>query len=245
MERERMERKQRETGGYPPEELLPIVAELAASYTGNDHTSITWERAGQLMEAVLYCIREYEEAEGDSMLCHRIPARQAYRLGFEKVLRKAETLRLLYNRTAAGFSDWGLKCLKDTFLKGIPLFLQYYDAKYAPQETILTLDYPVLKGLENLSRVDKVLEYVRCIAMEQQFLNSFSEAYVRAALREYHSRYELLIENICSILLQKLLMDRKQQESLRAELPAYFLPELDNVVRRCQILEENSGFSIE
>ena len=45
---------------FEMEELVPLVAELAESYTSFDSTSITWEKAEQLMEAVLYCIHELE-----------------------------------------------------------------------------------------------------------------------------------------------------------------------------------------
>lgn len=44
--------------GYEMEELLPLVAKLAAKYTSGESTSVTYEAAGQLMEAVCYCIRE-------------------------------------------------------------------------------------------------------------------------------------------------------------------------------------------
>ena len=43
------------------EELLPIVAKLSEKYTGGDSTSVTYETAQELMEAVLYCVREYEQ----------------------------------------------------------------------------------------------------------------------------------------------------------------------------------------
>jgi len=46
---------------FETEELLPIVAELADKYTGKESSSITYEKARQLMEAVLYCIHEYED----------------------------------------------------------------------------------------------------------------------------------------------------------------------------------------
>ncbi|MFT4006898.1 MAG: DUF6179 domain-containing protein, partial [Lacrimispora sp.] len=42
------------------EELIPVVAELADKYTGKESTSITYDKANQLMGAVLYCIQEYE-----------------------------------------------------------------------------------------------------------------------------------------------------------------------------------------
>ena len=43
---------------YELEELFPVVAELARKYTSGESTSITYERANHLMEAVLYCIHQ-------------------------------------------------------------------------------------------------------------------------------------------------------------------------------------------
>ena len=46
---------------YGMSELVPIVGKLAEKYTGHEHTSISYEKAEQLMEAVLYCICETEK----------------------------------------------------------------------------------------------------------------------------------------------------------------------------------------
>ncbi len=42
---------------YDMNDLVPIVAMLTEKYTGNDSSSVTYEKANQLMEAVVYCIR--------------------------------------------------------------------------------------------------------------------------------------------------------------------------------------------
>ena len=42
---------------YTMEELLPVVGKLTEKYTGFSSTSVTYETARQLMEAVLYCLR--------------------------------------------------------------------------------------------------------------------------------------------------------------------------------------------
>ena len=47
---------------YELEELVPIVAKLAEGYTSKESTSITYDRAQQFMEAVLYSIHEGEKA---------------------------------------------------------------------------------------------------------------------------------------------------------------------------------------
>ena len=44
------------TNIYTMEELIVIVGKLAEQYTSGESTSITYERARQFMEAVIYCI---------------------------------------------------------------------------------------------------------------------------------------------------------------------------------------------
>ena len=43
--------------GYTMEELVPLVGELAGSYAGYESSSISYEKAQQLMEAVLKITR--------------------------------------------------------------------------------------------------------------------------------------------------------------------------------------------
>ena len=45
------------------EELVPIVGKLAEKYTSFESTSISYEKAEQLMGAVLYSIHEWEAEE--------------------------------------------------------------------------------------------------------------------------------------------------------------------------------------
>ena len=47
---------------YTMMELLPVVQYLSERYTGKESGSVTYDMANQLMEAVLYCIREFEHA---------------------------------------------------------------------------------------------------------------------------------------------------------------------------------------
>ena len=47
---------------YSVEELMPVFEKLAEKYAGYESTSITYEKAEQLMEAVIYCICEGEQA---------------------------------------------------------------------------------------------------------------------------------------------------------------------------------------
>lgn len=203
---------------YKEEELIPIVAELAEKYTGKSSTSITYEKAHQLMEAVLYCIHECETADENRLKGQKENAKQLYDAGYAIILEKANQLRSMYNDLINFFQSYGNICLSDTIVKGIPEFFKWYDARYAPQETILTLDYPILSDISMLSGIDAVWEYLRCIYLEQMFLGCLPFTYVWQALNDYSEEHEQLIENICYMVLakmsEKLLQELDEKENL-------------------------------
>lgn len=204
---------------YKMEELVPIVGKLAQRYTAGESTSVTYEKAEQLMGAVLYCIRElaYAEHENESYgtgsgsgACgatfmrsesisarqEKLPARQAYERGLACVEEKVRKALSLYNALMLRFDTYGNRCLYDTVVKGIPEFFKWYDVRFAPQDTILTLDYPVLRDLSAYTGIDRIYEYLLCIEKEQAFLRTFPRDDVLDALARYNPAYEDMIDNV-------------------------------------------------
>lgn len=236
---------------YEMEELLPLVAQLAGKYTGFESTSVTYEKAEQLMGAVLYCIAEADGPGGDAAVLGRYrpercdpagsdqrgteirprekeqSAARAYEEGYRRVLEKAGAALELYNDMAGNFSDYGNIYLHDTVIKGMPVFFQRYDAEFEPQNTVLTLDYPILRDLSAYSGIDRIYAYLSCIRMEQMFLRLFPEEDVIRILRSYSAKYQELPENICGIvytdfirhmLAQKPLAEREFGETERRRI---------------------------
>lgn len=72
---------------YDLAELLPIVESLSRKYTRNESSSISYAAAQQLMEAVIYCIREMETSSSN-LPATVLSAADAYALGYEAVLKK-------------------------------------------------------------------------------------------------------------------------------------------------------------
>lgn len=191
---------------YEMEELLPLVAGLAEQYTGKESTSVTREKARQLMEAVLFCIEEAERKEQDlPASSKRLSAREAYELGKRRVLERVEETKKQYNAMAYCFCAYGNKCLSDTVLKGFPAFFRFYDPKFNPTNHILTLDYPVLGPLQGRKGIDLIWEYLRRIRLEQEFLSVLPEEYVRHVLACWHPDYQELIENLAGVVFGNLL----------------------------------------
>lgn len=190
---------------YEMEELLPIVAELADKYTSKESTSVSYEKANQLMEAVLYCIHQCEDREG--LLSKRgLPAREAYRLGCERLLKKVKKVQEAYNEMVVDFCAYGNENCQDTVTEGIYAFFRYYDALFAPQETIITMDYPTIRPIIGSSGIDAIESYVKAISLEQQFLHAIPQETVYRILQQYQTDYHKQFYNICSIVLRHILV---------------------------------------
>lgn len=187
---------------YQMEELIPIVGKLAEKYTGIDSTSISYEKAEQLMEAVLYCIAKAEDKGPYALAAGgEVSARELYRLGKANLEEKVKAALKLYHDILPEFCSYGNSYLKETFLNGLPEFFRWYDVEFAPQDTLLTLDYPVLKDLSLYTGIDKIYEFLVCMKAEQAFLKVFPEDYVKGVLRQYYGEEIDMADNICEILL--------------------------------------------
>lgn len=135
---------------YELEELLPLVVELAEKYTGGESTSVTYEKAQQLMGAVIYCIREnYNWRVGEWMSeqkeiftetqiagRRRLSAREAYETGYRCVIDKVKAALALYHEILEELDDFGNEFLKNTIRKGMPEFFTWYNPEFEPQDTI-------------------------------------------------------------------------------------------------------------
>ena len=187
---------------YEMEDLLPLVGYLAQKYTSGESTSVTYEKAEQLMEAVLYCIREAEqETEHAVLVPERMKVEKMYHIGAEVVERKTKTALKLYHQILAEFHPYENQCLQDTMTKGIPEFFKWYDVQFAPQETILTLDYPVMKELSAYTGIDCIFQWLVCVQYEQSFLRLFPETAIISMLLHYDEEYRENIINLAEIVL--------------------------------------------
>lgn len=192
---------------YELEELVPIVAKLAEKYTSKESTSITYEKAQQLMEAVIYCIHECETSEQYSLIREEErSAQKMYENGVRCVKEKVKKSLELYNKIMINFSSYENECLYDTVVKGLPEFFKWYDYEFEPQNSLLTLDYPVLADVSEHTGIDRIYDYLVCISMEQKFLNKFPSEFVINVLSQYDHRYKRMIDNICEIVLRYVVI---------------------------------------
>ena len=89
---------------YQLEELIPVVAKLAESYTSKESTSVTYEKARQLMEAVIYCI---QQCQGSNQLAgiDKMSAQDAYAFGYEQLLCRVKQAQHAYSEMIVEFEE--------------------------------------------------------------------------------------------------------------------------------------------
>lgn len=182
------------------EQLLPLVAELTEKYTGFESTSITYEKAQMLMQAVCYCLQEFEQSHSDSLAVKDLSVKEKYELGQQLVVNKAAQVAEQMNELSGWFDDYGVLCLYETVQTAVPEFLKRYDARFCPQDTLIMLDYPLLTDRQQTG-VDAVYEYMNGIQIEQRFLRRFDRTYIIQVLERYDASYREMIDNICEIVL--------------------------------------------
>lgn len=205
------------------EELLPIVAELTVKYTRNESTSVTYEKAEQLMGAVIYCIQEYElhsdydadvilkdvnqngAAQREIIRIESVSARKAYELGCQLIRQKIEMTRRTYNEMIIDFQAYGNENYQDTVTEGISGFFKLYDLKFAPQNTVITMDYPTLHPIGGLQGIDAIAQYLQYICLEQKFMRALPQERVVQILEADQADYRSQFYNICGVILRELL----------------------------------------
>lgn len=192
--------------GYTMEELIPIVAKLADKYTSKESTSISYERAQQLMEAVIYCI---EHCSGERKLIsrdeERLAAATAYQRGYENLISKVKKTQESYNEMILHFHAYGNENYHDTVTKALPGFFRYYDVRFAPQESLITMDYPVLCPIIGKTGIGAIEKYVEYICLEQKFMGALPDEYVQQVLYRFQADYRKQFYNICNIVLRHIL----------------------------------------
>lgn len=183
------------------EQLLPVVSWLIDKFTSKESSSVPYETARRLMEAVIYCV----DAQSQYALVNAEDswnARAAYDRGYEAVCRKVYEAKELYDLVIEHFIDYGCRNYRDTVINGMPAFFVNYDARFAPQDHLLTLDYPLLSGYPDERGVNMIMNYLQGISLEQRFLEYFASNAVSKLLEAVCPDYRTLyLDNICYLVL--------------------------------------------
>ena len=185
---------------YSMEDLIPIVGTLAEKFTAKESSSITYDKARQFMEAVIYCIAHCEVRSNSIITTNVLPAKDVYQLGYNTVIETVQKTQNKYNQLMEFFDHYNNLNYQDTVEKALSGFFLYYDVKFAPMDHIITMDYPVFGLNLTLEGIDLIKQYIDAIWEEQSYLMRFPRNYIISELRSFHPHYEKEFINLKEIL---------------------------------------------
>ncbi len=192
------------------EELYALLQKMIRRYTSGDSTSVTYAKGQQLMGAILYCIREYEMGSKD-LVKGRMSLEDAYDAGYQMLIEKVVRTREVYQEIQEEYRDFGLICYRETVQEGLPAYFTHYDARYYPQEHILTLDYlPLIDATQagKVSGAETIYRYVQYLRLEQNLLREYTVEQVREILEDRYVDYTERIINLAGEVMRAILLER-------------------------------------
>ena len=190
------------------QQLYEIMVQLVKKFTSNESSSISSEKATQIMESIRYAL-EYRNGfkqEEYSIKKKSETIKEEYEIGIRVKKQLIIIAKEKYNKIMEQFEHYGNQCYYDTIVKGMPHFFTRYDVVFDGCNSILTLDYPTLLPVEDVVGVDRILVYLTRIELEQQLLQQYHSTNLLQLFQKRGRDSSEQIYNLCEFLVENLLL---------------------------------------
>ncbi len=188
-------------------DLMMILVDKYKKYTVNDHSSITIEKAQQLMNSILYCINGYLKSldEGLVSASEHYNALVLYERGLEHEKANLSNAKELLLKVKNNILNIDNVYYQDTLLSGIDLFFRNYDILYAAHETPGSIDYFLALPIYDLEGVEYILEYLNRLYIENNFCSCFATGDIEHLLKKFNDDYKDLPFNIFEVVVRNAI----------------------------------------
>lgn len=181
--------------------LWELLKTQAGKYNGIDSTSMTVEKAQDILESMLYTI---------GVVAENGAAKEEILNGSLSLLldRGREILK---GKQKSVKVEWKLLCrelprIPNVYylstMENLGLFFDSYDIYFAAHHTSESIDYwPLCPIPETIKGISYIEEYIRRIQIENDFLNSFEREDVISLCEKYVPDYREALFNLCDPVL--------------------------------------------
>lgn len=181
--------------------LWELLKKQAGKFNGIDSTSMSVERAQNILESMLYTL---EVAIGGGI-------ERAALLQTDLTPLLEQGRQILMRRKKEARVEWNLICrelprVKNVYflstMKNLGFFFEQYDIYYGAHEIPCNIDYwPLCPVSEPLKGVSYIEQYLHQIQMENDFLNAFDNRVVNCLHRHYVPDAAEALFNLCDPVL--------------------------------------------
>ena len=190
-------------------ESMLLLTKQAEKRSRGESSSMPAEKAGELMESILYStglsLKAYASPEAAIDALKKEGMENFFELGQKNIGKKLQILRLLQRSIKDNLFETKNVFYRATVVDGINGFFKLYDPKFFAQEIHITADYPVFLSVTDLTGIEFIEAYLQNIACENRFCRYFSVNRVQRLLCGLDENYQQILMNIYEPVLTAAL----------------------------------------
>ena len=189
-------------GTYSFTQMLPVLMKLSKMYV--DGTSLSYNKARQLMSAVSFCIKKGISADTTPVTDKLPDAMTMYNAGKNVLREQHKYIKTLASKLSGVFFDYGIRYVRHGVYEDIIADIEKTDLIFSPHMLYKEPEYTMLGDISSLYGTDRLEGYIKCAITEWTFLSKFDTAAVTELLERTSKNYrETFFDNICETVLQQ------------------------------------------
>lgn len=184
---------------------VSLLAKLTEELTGGQSSSVSVERARELMDSITFTVGIYLKNFPSPDEALEALKKEGMHTAFEKGQRRIaimiKTTSLLHERLKRELILTKNECYRATAVEGIDGFFRLYRPQFGAHMIHITADYPTCMVANGLGGIEFIRQYVHDIYLENYFCSRFEPGSVHRLLKAYNKDYGELIFNIFTPVL--------------------------------------------
>lgn len=194
-------------------QIMILLAELMHKYTYGESSSLKVETTQRFLLSILYAVDSLIISipdPGDALeLLASTDLKEIYKKGLEQLEDRVEDSQQLYMDIRKNKLPIKNEAYHDTIDEALSEFFRSYDVLFGAQETMCSIDYPLLFDDMNIQGIDYIKQYLERLQLENQFCRLFAQEDIDQLLsdygRVYRINYSEALINIFEVILNNAI----------------------------------------
>jgi hypothetical protein len=190
-------------------ELVELMGKEAARYTNEESSSIPVEKAQELLQSITYCIGIYLKTIRDGKEKLRLLQNESIQTlflkGMEEIAKRKEEASKLLEQLQKKALDLNNIAYQDTIHHDLPKFFHDYEIEFGAHKLDTGIDYPLLRPITEYLGMEYVEEYLKQLAMEDEFIGRFRADRINLLLQAFDKETEHMLINIYELVWTNVL----------------------------------------
>lgn len=180
-------------------QIMELLKDMIKQYTQGDSTSVRVDVAEKILVSIHYVMDLYIsslpsfEEQLTCLKSHGI--REVYRQGLTHIKTLLAEAKLLFSEVDKNMLNVPSEVYTDTFDKALPEFFKSYDIYFNAQDTMCSIDYPLIFDDASLQGITYIKHYLTVLKIETAFCSLFPTDDITTLLMGYGRKHRIDIIN--------------------------------------------------